>query len=76
MHLPSFEIEVDSISLRVHLDDDSLEWCVGEVFVGESEISSLLSEEAMRKIEKAVEAKMQERRDEARIAAYYMEGRR
>lgn len=70
MHLPSFDIEVDSISLRVHLDDDSPEWCAGEVFVGDSEISSLLSKEAVAKIEKAVEAKMQELRDEARIAAY------
>ena len=69
-HLPSFDIEVDGVSLRAHLDDDSPEWCAGEVFVGDSEISGLLSEEAMRKIEKAVEAKMQELRDDARIAAY------
>ena len=71
MYLPSFEVEVDGIKgLRVFLDDDSPEWCAGEVFVGGSEISSLLSKEAVAKIEKAVEAKMQELRDEARIAAY------
>lgn len=69
-HLPSFDIEVDGVSLRAHLDDDSPEWRAGEVFVGDSEISSLLSKEAVAKIEKAVEAKMEELRDDARIAAY------
>ena len=69
-HLPSFDIEVDGVSLRAHLDDDSPEWCAGEVFVGDSEISGLLSKDAVAKIEKAIEKKMQELRDDACIAAY------
>ncbi len=71
MKRPCFEIDLEVLKgLHVYLDDDSPEWEIGEVFAGDSEISSILSEEAMRKIEKAVEAKMKERRDDARIAAY------
>jgi hypothetical protein len=70
MKRPSFEIELEGQGLHVYLDDDSPEWEIGEVFAGDSEISSLLSKDAVAKIEKAVEAKMQELRDEARIAAY------
>lgn len=71
MKRPCFEIDLEGLKgLHVYLDDDSPEWLVEDVFVGDAEIGRYLSKEAIEKIEKAVETKMQELRDEARIAAY------
>ena len=71
MKRPCFEIDLEVLKgLHVYLDDDSPEWEIGEVFVGDSEISGLLSKDAVAKIEKAIEKKMKELRDDARIAAY------
>lgn len=68
---PSFEIDLPGLTgLHVYLDEDSPDWLVEDVFHGDAELSRYLSSEAMDQIVKAVEAKMQELRDDARIAAY------